>query len=1850
MARLSARFKSGMIWILMVCLIIPYMAGGEAAKAEAAAPENWIINPGFENVSDGRPVGWGHSAGQWGVDFGISTEQARTGTYSAFINHSTGDGLPNIIALEKLSIQDSEEYVFSAWLKVEDKSMTGTPMLNMDFYGDEINEVTGDTWIGSKNQPLAKGEITGDWQQLTYRFTPLPGSNKVVIYLMVAGGTGKVYFDDASFLPAAAEPEPELGPYQIWTGPNTVNMTRTAKPLASTDLKLDMAKREYQSGQVFVTAQDGRAEITSAFISDLTSGEAVIPSSSVQILVQHYVKIDKNSNGAYQPGEYPDALIPLDAFMSVHGKVNVKQGQNQSIWFTVKTEETTPAGIYQGTITLTVNGETKAVPVEVRVRDFAIPEENHAETAFAIWGGDMLLAGHPGIANNSDAYWELMRNYYEFMLDYHVTPTALPIPTDDYVQYVKDAEPYINDPRVSAYNLPYTIGDLDDPVNGRAAMLIKDLKAKGLLDKAYYYLGGEIDEPTPAMFPKVIERSEQIKAIEPTLRHLVTTGINPELSAAVNTFTPLFNEFNTESYLHAAHEHQANGGHIWWYGCVAPKNPYPTYHIDDDIIGARLVPWMQRSYGIEGNLYWSVNIFKKYDGTKYIDRDIWNDSFAFPGANGDGYLLYPGTKYGINGPIATLRLQTIRDGNQDYEYLWLLEQKINQAAENLNVNVTVNDILKPYYDRLFTDVKTFTKDVNVLQSVRSEVADMIEQLDQDPKALILLSNHATDASKRDITIYAAKGTEVSVDGQAVAAETITDNETADQYKTAVSVVPGTNEITVVLKKDGRELTVKKQVVVKSRAIEPIMKKTVINNFSDEQSLAGIVKEYRVTIEGTSDDHAPGGGKSLKVKIPYLEGEAYPGIRLPVAAGLKDFSEADSLELDVYNDSSQTMNLFAKFFDAQGKPSDHKIGTLLPGANHLALPLAQLGQIDKKNIASILFWTLSGSSEVTFYFSDVHLMGVDKEAMKTFQIRYTPIVPDLSGRLDGAVWKLDKQLAYTTGNTEINAAYDLKYNDTYLYIGVDVTDNEVVNGNAADPWDDDSVEVYLDGIGAKGVYNEHTVRYVFRYDDDQVHAYGLLNQQTGGILHQSDRTADGYAMKIAIPWRVIGTSPSNGDVISFTMHVNDAGHGKRSLTQDISADATSSEHWADRVFVNEKVTYAMDSIADDRVVINGKPDESFWNLDYNLGQQTFGFTVDKQNAAKLGLRWSPSHLYAAFDVTDSLVHAPKVKPVWEETSVELFIDGKFIQGPRDAFSPQYTIRFGDDTVYLNGAAKDDKQGIVHQTVKTDKGYQVEMAIPWEAIGITAEEGQWMGIASHVNFYQESGGAVLGLTENGISDVSNTANYLAFQLRSSMPEPVPVAAIAVTGAGNAGTIAQKNGTLQMEAAVTPANADVKTVSWAVFSEDGRSATDLAVITPAGLLGAKKNGKVRVVATAQDGSGVQGYAIITIGGQTTDPGTYYPGTVTGTVTGPTEEKNTEAAVRIENGTAIVTMEADRTTVSIPIAKLLGNPVRVEAGGAVITIDPAVWKDLIAQSDSEKAVIRLSIVPVDDSEVNPSAGAGAGRLQLASQAYDIHMVLKTADGKEIPLSQAAGGVKLELPYRSNGADEGLLGIYHYNEATQRWEYVGGKVNAKDGLVEVRLDHLSRYAVLSYSKRFADVPSGHWAYRTLQLLSAKHIVTGVTDEEFKPGNRTTRAEFVTLLVRALNLTEQGGELPFTDVPENAWYKDQLSAAYSAGLIQGINEHTFHPEGSITREEMAVLLVRAYESLIEGKERSAGDQAAVYADQNQISPWAEESIHKAAIQGLMIGQAGERFAPNDNATRAECAKAVYNLMKAAGLL
>ncbi|MFC5404512.1 glycoside hydrolase domain-containing protein [Cohnella soli] len=1354
----------------------------------SASSANKFDNGGFELQAGGKPVGWVNTGN---ANFGVSSDVKHSGSSSVFFEYpNNGDTATwnyNWRYGSSIPIDDKEEYELSVWVKADDPTKPGRPSVNLDYIGDN-------GWMTSRM--MALDNVTGEWQKLVFRFEIVPGVRQVMPYLFITGGTGKIYFDDISLvqLNVGSAPESVEGTYSVWTAPNISNVKRDAAPLASTAVNLEMAKREYQSGQVLLTAHGGYVNITNSEISDLTSGSATIPASQIEKFVQHYVKTTNRSNSAYEPGWYPDALIPYAPYMTLNESIQVQSGNNQAIWFTVKTDENTPAGLYTGTISITANGTTEQVPITVRVRDFALPAENHAQTAFAVWGDWNLSYGYPGLVENSPEYWQIMRNYYEFLLNYHVTPTYLPIPWD-YEHYADLAAPYVNDPRVSAYNIPYTIGDFDKGPNGdqesRAEKLVQSLKNKGLIGKAYYYLGGEIDEPPPEKYPLVKTRSQQIKAIDPNLRHVVTVGLHPDLKNDVNTFAPLFREFDSDEYLQQVKDFQANGGNMWWYGCVVPTNPYPTYHIDDDLISARLIPWMQRSYGIEGNLYWSVNVYAKWTGFQYIARDIWNDPMAFPGANGDGFLLYPGYKYGLNGPIGTLRLQAIRDGNQDYEYLWLLEERIKQAAQQLGVVVSAKELIQPYYDRLFTNVKAFTKSPQDLQQVRSEIADYIEELAMNPKALVVFKDQPMQYSKKEVIVYAEKGTTVSINNVSVNAEPIAGNNVSDQYRYVADFNLGMNNVTVKLSKGGAERELTKSVWLKSRGLEPIMLNKVIHDFT---SANGILTDDNAQIVGVTNDHAAGGGKALQVRFP--DGAAgtypYPGISIPVKEDSKDFSWASTVELDIYRasgDDERWYNILLR--DPDGNILyNGQLADLRQGDNHISFDLSKVTK-DISNVNSVQIWTWPYALGTDIYISNLYLHGVDKEAMKQYDLPYSQTIPYLDGKLKEQIWDTRTSLTNRSGTTDNQAAASFTYNDEYLLAAVSVKDNQIVNSGSANPWDDDSVEIYVDGTGKQGAYDDHTVRYVFRANDPQVHIYRQTPKANEQVKYGYEATEEGYNIEVAIPWRSLGITPIAGNIIGVTAHVNDkdvndanaSAAGMLALTENSSQDAQSSVAWLPKKFTKAKATYRLEKVGSDAMSIDGVVNEEAWNMNWNIGYKAFGNLLDASSGGRLGLLWSPDYLYAAFDVKDGHIRSTTTNPVWVDSSVELFVDSNFVQGARDPGTHQYTIRVDDPATYYNGAVNADKtQGIIQKSTRTTDGYQVEMAIPWTTIGITAEAGKKIGVTAHINLVEPNNpnGVALSLADNGLADGANTANYVAFELKALPIQVVDTIPPEITGA--------------------------------------------------------------------------------------------------------------------------------------------------------------------------------------------------------------------------------------------------------------------------------------------------------------------------------------------------------------------------------------------------------------------------------------------------------------------------------------
>lgn len=182
----------------------------------------------------------------------------------------------------------------------------------------------------------------------------------------------------------------------------------------------------------------------------------------------------------------------------------------------------------------------------------------------------------------------------------------------------------------------------------------------------------------------------------------------------------------------------------------------------------------------------------------------------------------------------------------------------------------------------------------------------------------------------------------------------------------------------------------------------------------------------------------------------------------------------------------------------------------------------------------------------------------------------------------------------------------------------------------------------------------------------------------------------------------------------------------------------------------------------------------------------------------------------------------------------------------------------------------------------------------------------------------------------------------------------------------------------------------------------------------------------------------------------------------------------------------------------------------------------------------------------------------------------------------------------------------------------------------------------------FSDVDKDSWAREAIEYLSSKNILKGIDKEgtKFNPKGNITRAEFITIIVRALNLQSEQSKGTFKDVVSSKWYADSVETASKYNIINGDESGKFNPEKSITREEIAKIIVTAYEVKTgkSTKELLESYKDGKISDISQASKWASDYIKIASLLGIANGNNLAQYMPKNTATREEIAKMVYNLI------
>jgi len=170
----------------------------------------------------------------------------------------------------------------------------------------------------------------------------------------------------------------------------------------------------------------------------------------------------------------------------------------------------------------------------------------------------------------------------------------------------------------------------------------------------------------------------------------------------------------------------------------------------------------------------------------------------------------------------------------------------------------------------------------------------------------------------------------------------------------------------------------------------------------------------------------------------------------------------------------------------------------------------------------------------------------------------------------------------------------------------------------------------------------------------------------------------------------------------------------------------------------------------------------------------------------------------------------------------------------------------------------------------------------------------------------------------------------------------------------------------------------------------------------------------------------------------------------------------------------------------------------------------------------------------------------------------------------------------------------------------------------------------------------GHWAENYVSDLAEKGIFKGYETGNFEPDWGITREELAVVLVRVLDLESQLGTAPlvgYHDVAEiSEWARESVALTTKLGIYEGYDDGYYRPHKIITREELCTIIIRSMEN--------SGNKVYLnYTDRATFPDWSTPFIGKASYHGIVSGYPDGEFRPRQNVTRAEAGKMIYNYMQ-----
>jgi hypothetical protein len=270
------------------------------------------------------------------------------------------------------------------------------------------------------------------------------------------------------------------------------------------------------------------------------------------------------------------------------------------------------------------------------------------------------------------------------------------------------------------------------------------LKRKGWLDKSFVYW---FDEPDEKDYAFVMNGFRKLKEAVPGVRRMLTEQVEPGLVGGPNLWCPVSPSWNDER----AEERRKAGDMFWWYICTWPPEPYAGEFTDHPGTELRVWLWQTWQRRIQGILIWATNYWTsdaaypdpEHPQNPWTDPMCWTSGYGLapgtksPWGNGDGRFIYPPLeaadahpeKAVLDGPVTSIRMEMLRDGIEDYEYLAMLRRLLEKKGGKPGAGDRARyEALLEVPGEITKSLTEFTKDPAPIERRRAEVAKAIEEL------------------------------------------------------------------------------------------------------------------------------------------------------------------------------------------------------------------------------------------------------------------------------------------------------------------------------------------------------------------------------------------------------------------------------------------------------------------------------------------------------------------------------------------------------------------------------------------------------------------------------------------------------------------------------------------------------------------------------------------------------------------------------------------------------------------------------------------------------------------------------------------------------------------------------------------------------------------------------------------------------------------------------------------------------------------------------------------------------------------------------------------------------------------